>query len=794
MRLKKLTVRGFRGFCAEQSIELNSNVVLVYGLNGSGKSSFTEALEWLFFGEISRQRLSRCRSEYQHEEYLRNLFYAGKENAFVEVEGKIGATDRTIRKEFTPGGIKLFVDSVEVPNFSELGLNLESYFRPMLAQTEIKALVDTEQKDRWEQLSSILGQDELTRLREYLITLRNSKKDQGYKQNETKWLAVTGEVEENQALKDLASPVKNRDLKSLRDALQILTTSETHDLKDIIKKIKSHEKLLLNSELGGRISDISYGESDVFSSYLKESKELLAELEKHCIEATKEGHDHKYLDFLEVGKCYITGNVCPFCLAESVTDERIKSIELDLTKRESAKLARELFNAAESKIKVWKNNIQIKASEFYASETELKVISQKLISIGEDSLAEEVQLLLKQIEEEKKLLKISLEAAIDLYIAYLEKTYFHKEQADEQSREKITKAVKDAEVNQAEMITKWETIKQKLSEKIPVSGGVDQAEIKKWLLLEKVAVFFSGASLFLRQYDAFQRIDSIQAKLEAFEKAEVMHLLTDHADEIKAYYNRLNRAEEIQFVGIEVKGGARRQAKLKAEAFGRDVNPVTFFSEAHTNSLALSIYFPQRVDRNETWEVVVLDDPVQSMDENHSQALIDILVDIAKKKQVIVLTHSKAFFRKMCARMHHLKPLIYLFYNNDDKGPQIKLDQGEPLACIATMEELLKKGDMHSLEMASHSLRKAIESVCIEYLLNHGVGFNKTKGLQNSGLHNLFSECEKYGLPPDEIGKLRSLLDTSHSDSHAWSIADTTPGGLRKGNEYVRDIYSGYIR
>ncbi|MEK6947141.1 MAG: AAA family ATPase, partial [Nanoarchaeota archaeon] len=120
MRLKKLTIKGFRGFNDEQHILLDSNVILVYGLNGSGKSSFTEALEWLFFGEISRQRLSRCKSEYQYEEYLRNLFYVSSDNPFVEVEGTIAGTSVVVRKEIMLTGERFLIDGKEVANFETL--------------------------------------------------------------------------------------------------------------------------------------------------------------------------------------------------------------------------------------------------------------------------------------------------------------------------------------------------------------------------------------------------------------------------------------------------------------------------------------------------------------------------------------------------------------------------------------------------------------------------------------------------------------------------------------------------
>lgn len=168
------------------------------------------------------------------------------------------------------------------------------------------------------------------------------------------------------------------------------------------------------------------------------------------------------------------------------------------------------------------------------------------------------------------------------------------------------------------------------------------------------------------------------------------------------------------------------------------------------------------------------------MDENHSQALIDILVDTAAKKQVIILTHSKSFFRRLCARFGHLKPKVYLFFNNEDAGPSIVLDEGETLAHLNIAEENRKKGDPRSLESASQQLRKAIESICFEFLLDKGASFSKAQKVQKDGFDSLFSEVEKLGLPASETGKLKSLLDITHSNSHAWSIADTTSGGIKK--------------
>jgi len=795
MKITKLTIRGFRGFNEQQTILLDGNVILIYGLNGSGKSSFTEALEWLFFGEISRQRLSRCRSEYQYEEYLKNLFYNEIGNPFVEIEGVINGNDIKIKKEISPDGEKLFIDDKESPDLNVLNLNLESYFRPMLAQTEIKALVDSEQKDRWEQLSSILGQDELTNLRENLISLRNNKKkDENYKKQELKWQSILSDITELQSLSQLNRAIQDLDSVNLLSGIKSITASSASNLQDILKEIIIKQKSLLNTEIGKRVTEISYLDVIELSKYLKELSDSFTKLEEHSIASTKEGHDHDYLDFLKNGLDFATLPECPYCLEKTLNQKRLNDINEKLELGKESLEARNQFDQLKTSIKLWIQSFPESIKSYLPSQQELKIISQKFLDIEESELAVKIQNIEKEIATAIAGLNKELKSAIDEFHAYLETRYFHKGAVDENIPKKISVIIQKIISQQNDIITKWEDLKTEIAKSLSITGVVNQEEIKKWLALEKIASFFINAVEFIKYASLLKQIDVIQAELEQYEKSEITRLLQEHATEIKAYYEKLNPGDNVQFSGIEVKGGVRRQAKLSAEAFGKTVNPVTFFSEAHTNSLALSIYFPQRVDRNNTWDVVILDDPVQSMDENHSQALIDILVNISTKKQVMVLTHSKSFFRRLCARFGHLKPKVFLFHNNDEKGPSICLDKGETVSYLSLIEENCKKGDVRSLETASQQLRKSIESVCFEFLLDKGTSFSKVQKLQNAGFLSSFAECETLGLPASETGKLKSILDTSHNDSHAWSIADTTVGGIRTGKKYVQDIYDTYLK
>jgi archaellum biogenesis ATPase FlaH len=49
-KLKSMAVGPFRGFAREEIFDLASQLVLIYGPNGTGKSSFCEALEYSLLG------------------------------------------------------------------------------------------------------------------------------------------------------------------------------------------------------------------------------------------------------------------------------------------------------------------------------------------------------------------------------------------------------------------------------------------------------------------------------------------------------------------------------------------------------------------------------------------------------------------------------------------------------------------------------------------------------------------------------------------------------------------------
>jgi predicted ATP-dependent endonuclease of OLD family len=53
MKLKQIEIKGLRGVKEKLSIELNSKSIVLYGDNGMGKSSISDAIEWFYTNKVA---------------------------------------------------------------------------------------------------------------------------------------------------------------------------------------------------------------------------------------------------------------------------------------------------------------------------------------------------------------------------------------------------------------------------------------------------------------------------------------------------------------------------------------------------------------------------------------------------------------------------------------------------------------------------------------------------------------------------------------------------------------------
>ena len=89
---------------------------------------------------------------------------------------------------------------------------------------------------------------------------------------------------------------------------------------------------------------------------------------------------------------------------------------------------------------------------------------------------------------------------------------------------------------------------------------------------------------------------------------------------------------------------------LVSDEVGGMISPILFFSAAQTNILSLSVFLANAIhavdDNDNPIDVILIDDPIQSMDSINVLSTIDLLRSICLKfgKQIIISTHDENFF------------------------------------------------------------------------------------------------------------------------------------------------------
>jgi len=163
--LKAITVEGFRGIGPRATLELppGPGLTLVVGRNGSGKSSFAEALELLLTGDTYRwsQRSKVWRDGWRNLHHPKAAI-----TAEFALEGEKGPC--TVAREWAEGpdldAATAWAQVRGKPRTGTVALGWETplaAYRPFLSYNELGSMLDEGPSKLYDALSKVLGLDDL---------------------------------------------------------------------------------------------------------------------------------------------------------------------------------------------------------------------------------------------------------------------------------------------------------------------------------------------------------------------------------------------------------------------------------------------------------------------------------------------------------------------------------------------------------------------------------------------------------------------------------------------------------
>ncbi|MBA7611680.1 hypothetical protein ES703_18908 [subsurface metagenome] len=621
--IKKINISGFRGINIpplELDFQRGESIqsMMIYGRNGSGKSSIVDAWEWLYSGRI--EHLAREDAEersFPHKE-------AENGQTWIEVE----FTNREIgkiRAEFDQSLITMPKIEGNLPKIKE--------FIPHpchLRYRDITKFVYETKAKKYEILSHHIGfgkainiQNQLQKgqrlLQEKLEDLEKERDRYGEEYRE-----ASGEEP-----KDIASFIKilnvvfNRQgIAPVKEITEVETSLEK--LREKVEKDEKSKKLSLWKDIQ-RIVNQFYPVEDIRSNISKFQEDFI-EFKQDEEEISKLVLLDLYEKGIEAIESLEIYDVCPLCdkpyegnLIEHIKSKQSHLDELSNRRKELEKRRKELFSSIDGII--WK-------IEHASSNLEEKELEPPLIQFKED-----LKNVNSPLEECKDMLEKRIED-IDKKFDFLRKV-----------NTKEFESLLDLESE----------IKEKVSMQV---GSLEGDESRKALVDD-----FQTAN---KSQESFLKWNRLNKKIERLEeiKSAYKEIRDDYVEETKrsvqesfdaissdvaAYFKILERDTDV-LGDPKIKLYSERDKAVELEIMfgGEPISPAyKFLSDSQLNSFGLSIFLASAKHFNPNFKFIILDDVIHSFDAYKRPRVIDLLSKHFSDYQILLLTHDSVWLDRL---------------------------------------------------------------------------------------------------------------------------------------------------
>lgn len=619
VKIKHLEILGLRGIQEKFSLTLGEKSTLLYGDNGTGKSSISDSLEWYYNDYVSH--LSS--SEIDLKDALRNAYLDSDVESYINLSLtrlSLGSSKKLFSKkgklltEFTNTSSD-FIDYIN--NSKQENLILRYQF--------LRDFIDQTKGDKLKNLSDIIGFSEVTKtkdvLRKSFTSIKTEIKNQNFENQintqkqtliEKIEAAVSQEINLFERINEIIEPLKIgiiiSSMQDIDDVLLKLKTPTTTKLLNELKYLESSHNVLSN--LKNELTLINSEYKKYFYEFEKISKDVESIMQTFLAELLRAGND------VITKKLHKPGS-CPLCLQP----KDISELQLEINDRlkaivESSKKKASFDDA--------KNSINSIATER----------SKRL-----DSLTSDIYYI-DPVNKSIKDVIASLKSKIESY--------------QKASIEKVTSGNR---------IPSPEDLNLQDSDFKELDAIADRInKIKVSIANDNTTVLYANIS---SGKDAFLKIKTFEAEREKLEgqkntleiiynefvkkqKEGLQNFIDTFSGSINDFYQYMNPGELFDDIRIETLGeddelnGITIKYKYKGEWV---FPPQKYFSESHLNCFGISFFLASVIAFNKQNKFLIFDDVISSFDSNHRKKFADLLFEKFSDYQIILLTHEEQWFQ-----------------------------------------------------------------------------------------------------------------------------------------------------
>jgi len=596
MRIEAIEMSWFRGAADPVSLESNCKSLVVYGENGSGKSCFVDAVEYV----LNNGKIGHLAHEYSGKHQEKAIHNTHKP--------KGQKTELRIRFE-NDSELKLVINSdgsFTSSGAETIAMNTWDYGRTVLRQDEVAAFIRDTKGGKYSALLPLLGLHQMEIVAENLRQLAKSVEQQS-KLNEAKTILsgtkakrtkTFGTDSDDQILKKIEA------LHSSYCADQVATQDALSRCKNLeiaidkrIEQFSTDQRRYLALHEAGEIDLKSHVDAiREASAKLTVAVEPLIAERLQVLEAAGE-----FVKKLEYGKdvtCPACGRIIPveaFQAHVKTEQERLQEIINTFNARKTS------IGTLCDNVKSLKSSISKVDVKSWKEELSKGPLADNLTSLDHaDTAALRTACGEKDLKEiEEKLVPLRNIAAVDS---------------------------QDAPVDVQKLSTDKEIVivGKAIITTIDLAASAARAEA--------LISFINSLEQGIRE--------EIRLRSEA--------VIGEISQDMRDMWAILHPDEPIEDVRLYLPKNTDKAIDIGLKFFGvKQDSPRLTLSEGYRNSLGLCIFLAMAKQESDNDRPLILDDVVVSFDRNHRGMIVEVLEKSFNKRQVLLLTHDREWYTEL---------------------------------------------------------------------------------------------------------------------------------------------------